>query len=261
VLFALRSNRSPSIQQRTRHFDRSCSQSHREQRSGEICFSAHILLHAQPQRCACTCGHRATPGSARSRSDYQLRRAFCSLRLVVRGRGRMDRVSDRVVKDGGKPGGRGALHRVQVWFVEKKLLQQRPVVRVHLEKPLLRIDLTCRCRDAEKFGYGRQAGVRRSPIEIDEGRARIRTIRYRPVVFLWQAQVTFSSEKRIVFCSQDGAEAARAFFASGPTCGEPCATEAAVISAATHHEVRRSVFKRAIIVFVLVSCLRSSLHN
>jgi hypothetical protein len=29
-----------------RHFDRSCSQSHREQRSGEICFSTPTRPHA-----------------------------------------------------------------------------------------------------------------------------------------------------------------------------------------------------------------------
>src|SRR5258707_14756980 len=60
--------------------------------------------------------------------------------------------------------------------------------------------------------------------------------------------MTFSSENRIVFCTQGGAEDARAFFASGPTCGELCATEAAVITATRHQDMRRSVFKRLTII-------------
>jgi hypothetical protein len=31
-----------------RHFDRSCSQHHREQRSGEICFSTHTFTWPKP---------------------------------------------------------------------------------------------------------------------------------------------------------------------------------------------------------------------
>jgi hypothetical protein len=57
------------------------------------------------------------------------------------------------------------------------------------------------------------------------------------------AAQAFSSEKRIVFCSQGRADAARAFCAAGPTCYEFCANEATVISAARHQNASRSVFK------------------
>jgi hypothetical protein len=46
--------RSPSnTKKKPRHFDRSCSQSHREQRSGEICFSTHTFTQPTPCRRLC----------------------------------------------------------------------------------------------------------------------------------------------------------------------------------------------------------------
>jgi hypothetical protein len=47
---------SPKIRHRNRHFDRSCSQSHREQRSGEICFSTHTSSHTRC-RAVAICRH------------------------------------------------------------------------------------------------------------------------------------------------------------------------------------------------------------
>src|SRR5258705_2874735 len=44
--------------QKPRHFDRSCSQSHREQRSGEICFSTHTFTQPRPRRRTCCCSCR-----------------------------------------------------------------------------------------------------------------------------------------------------------------------------------------------------------
>src|SRR5258705_4569652 len=40
---------------KTRHFDRSCSRSHREQRSGEIRFSTQTTSQPLPHLCCCSC--------------------------------------------------------------------------------------------------------------------------------------------------------------------------------------------------------------
>jgi hypothetical protein len=64
--------------------------------------------------------------------------------------------------------------------------------------------------------------------------------------------MTFSSEKRIVFWGQDGAEAVGAFFAAGLTCCELCAAAGEVISAARHQDVRGTVFKKLIIIVVVL---------
>src|SRR6266478_4818810 len=49
--------KAPSSNKRPRHFDRSCSQSHREERSGEICFSTPTVTQPRPPRrtCCCSC--------------------------------------------------------------------------------------------------------------------------------------------------------------------------------------------------------------
>jgi hypothetical protein len=65
----------PFTQPQNRHFDRSCSRSHREQRSGEICFSTQTLKplrHVSLILRLLFCCHPEGPALSESNGDLLL---------------------------------------------------------------------------------------------------------------------------------------------------------------------------------------------